>query len=138
MVVALLEVKHKPEIVEMANYYASRGWVYVSIDYRTAEELGDIDDMSVKKLLVLSRLLLKNGSNILLKVLKNLRRFNTVAMYAAQRDSKAALRWLVANAATYEIDVDQIAVGGASAGAHNDRTGNFRAGRFPRRNLSSR
>ena len=39
-------IKHKPEIIEMANYYASRGWVYVSIDYRTAEELGDIDDIS--------------------------------------------------------------------------------------------
>ena len=39
-------VKHKPEIVEMGKYYASRGWVYVSIDYRTTEELGDIDEMS--------------------------------------------------------------------------------------------
>ncbi|MDA8757966.1 carboxylesterase family protein [Flavobacteriaceae bacterium] len=25
-------IKHKPEIVDMANYYASRGWVFVSID----------------------------------------------------------------------------------------------------------
>ena len=32
-------IKHKPEIVEMANFYASRGWVFVSIDYRTTEEL---------------------------------------------------------------------------------------------------
>ena len=32
-------------IVEMGNYYASRGWVYVSIDYRTTEELGDVDGM---------------------------------------------------------------------------------------------
>jgi hypothetical protein len=32
-------IKHKPEIIEMANYYASRGWVFVSIDYRTTEEL---------------------------------------------------------------------------------------------------
>ena len=38
-------------------------------------------------------------------------------MYAAQRDSKAALRWVVANAGTYSIDIDEIAVGGASAGA---------------------
>ncbi len=35
-------VKHKPEIVEMANFYASRGWVFISIDYRTTEELGSI------------------------------------------------------------------------------------------------
>ena len=34
--------KTKPEIVEMANFYASRGWVFVSIDYRTTEELGSI------------------------------------------------------------------------------------------------
>ena len=38
-------------------------------------------------------------------------------MYAAQRDSKAALRWIVANAATYSIDTEHITVGGASAGA---------------------
>ena len=30
-------IKHKPEIIEMGKYYASRGWVYVSIDYRTTE-----------------------------------------------------------------------------------------------------
>ena len=40
-----------------------------------------------------------------------------VAMYAAQRDAKAALRWIVANADTYNIDTNEIAVGGASAGA---------------------
>ena len=28
------------------NEVLSRGWVYVSIDYRTIEELGDIDGMS--------------------------------------------------------------------------------------------
>ena len=39
-------IKHKPEIVDMANYYASRGWVFVSIDYRTAEELGTIQGMA--------------------------------------------------------------------------------------------
>ena len=39
-------IKHKPEIVEMGKYYASRGWVYVSIDYRTTEELGGLDGKS--------------------------------------------------------------------------------------------
>ena len=38
-------------------------------------------------------------------------------MYTAQRDAKAALRWIVANASTYDIDTDNIAVGGASAGS---------------------
>ena len=39
------------------------------------------------------------------------------AMYLAQRDAKAALRWIVANANTYKINKDFITVGGASAGA---------------------
>ena len=38
-------------------------------------------------------------------------------MYPAQRDAKAALRWLVANAETYKINKDYITVGGHSAGA---------------------
>ena len=42
--------KTKPEIVEMANYYASRGWVFVSIDYRTTEELGTIQGMTQEEL----------------------------------------------------------------------------------------
>ena len=44
-------IKHKPEIVEMANYFASRGWVFISIDYRTAEELGKIKDNSQENII---------------------------------------------------------------------------------------
>ena len=36
---------------------------------------------------------------------------------AAQHDAQAAVRWLRANAATYRIDPDRIAIGGGSAGA---------------------
>ena len=39
-------IKHNPDIVEMANYYASRGWVFISIDYRTTEELGNTQGMN--------------------------------------------------------------------------------------------
>ena len=39
------------------------------------------------------------------------------AMYLAQRDAKAALRWIMANASTYNVSKDFISVGGASAGA---------------------
>ena len=35
--------KTKPEIIDMAKYYASRGWVFASVDYRTVEELCDVD-----------------------------------------------------------------------------------------------
>ncbi|MEM7511297.1 MAG: alpha/beta hydrolase, partial [Bacteroidota bacterium] len=40
-----------------------------------------------------------------------------LAIYPAHRDAKAALRWLVANAATYNINTDYITIGGGSAGA---------------------
>ena len=40
-----------------------------------------------------------------------------IAMYAAQRDAKAAVRWIAANSTTYNINLDFITVGGASAGA---------------------
>ena len=125
--------KTKPEIVEMANYFASRGWVFASIDYRTTEELCDSEKMPAceDKL----RSMAQDGPDAFisfyqgiaprawvefilaqqppsLKVLQQ-----GIAQYAAQRDAKAALRWLVANANTYNINADYIAVGGASAGA---------------------
>ena len=39
------------------------------------------------------------------------------AALEAQHDAQAAVRWLRANAATYRIDPDRIAMAGASAGA---------------------
>ena len=112
-------IKHKPEIVEMGNYYASRGWVYVSIDYRTTEELGDIDDMSQQEIIdyyagIAPQEWIEHTFD---GAESNKQIQQSIAMYAAQRDSKAALRWIVANADTYSIDVDEIAVGGASAGS---------------------
>ena len=112
-------IKHKPEIVEMGKYYASRGWVYVSIDYRTTEELGDIDGMSDEEIIdyydgIAPREWVEHtftGAESTKQIQQ------AVAMYAAQRDSKAALRWIVANADTYNISTEQIAVGGASAGS---------------------
>ena len=111
--------KTKPEIVEMANYYASRGWVFASIDYRTVEELGIIKGMTQEELLtyykgIAPREWIENalqGSQSPDEVQQ------ATAMYIAQRDSKAALRWIMANASTYNINKDFITVGGASAGA---------------------
>ena len=121
--------KTKPEIVDMANYYASRGWVFASIDYRTTEELCDSENMqgcgdkltNMTSEEVVSfyagiapqewvENALEGSENI-----KNLQQ--AIAMYAAQRDAKAALRWMVANASTYGINPDYITVGGASTGA---------------------
>ena len=41
----------------------------------------------------------------------------SIAQYTAQRDAKAALRWIVANASAYNINTDYITVGGNSAGS---------------------
>ena len=112
-------IKHKPEIVDMANYYASRGWVFASIDYRTTEELGDIQGMTQGELISYYKGMapqewIENtfqGAESLSQVQQ------AIAMYLAQRDAKAALRWLVANSHIYNINTDYITVGGASAGA---------------------
>ena len=112
-------IKHKPEIVEMGQYYASRGWVYVSIDYRTTEELGDIDGKSEQEIIdYYSGIAPEEWVEHTFTGAESTKQIQqSIAMYAAQRDAKAALRWIVANAETYSIDVDQIAVGGASAGS---------------------
>ena len=112
-------VKHKPEIIEMGKYYASRGWVYVSIDYRTTEELGDIDGMSDEEIVdYYDGIAPEEWVEHTFTGAESTKQIQqSIAMYAAQRDSKAALRWIVANADTYNISTDQIAVGGASAGS---------------------
>ncbi|WP_440881363.1 prolyl oligopeptidase family serine peptidase [Tenacibaculum sp. C7A-26P2] len=112
-------IKHKPEIVEMANYYASRGWVFISIDYRTTEELGDAEGMSSDEVLTYYKgIAPEEWIKHALQGAETLKQFQqAIAMYAAQRDAKAALRWIMAKADTYNIDKDFITVGGASAGA---------------------
>lgn len=111
--------KTKPEIVEMANYYASRGWVFASIDYRTVEELGVIQGMTPEKLLLYYKGIAPKEwvENALQGAQNSDEVQQATAMYLAQRDAKAALRWIVANAVNYNINTDFITVGGASAGA---------------------
>ena len=112
-------IKHKPEIVDMANYYASRGWVFASIDYRTTEELGVIQGMTPEELPMFYKGIAPQ--EWIENALEGAENFGQVqqatAMYLAQRDAKAALRWIVANANNYNINTDFITVGGASAGA---------------------
>lgn len=95
-------IKHKPEIVEVANYYTSRGWVFFSIDYRVVPDLGTVPPEW------LDHAMANTPTDDIPQFL---------AMYFALRDAKAAMRWLVANAETYNINTDYITVGGASAGA---------------------
>ncbi len=112
-------IKHKPEIVDMANYYASRGWVFASIDYRTTEELGTIQGMTPEGLITFYKGMAPQEwiENALEGAETPDQVKQATAMYLAQRDAKAALRWLVANSDTYEMNTDFITVGGASAGS---------------------
>ena len=111
--------KTKPEIVNMANYYASRGWVFVSIDYRTVEELGTITGMTQQEVLTFHKgIAPEEWISFSLQNAMSPNDVQTgIALYAAQRDAKAALRWIAANSATYSINKNFITVGGASAGA---------------------
>lgn len=129
-------VKDGPEMVEMANYYASRGWVFFSIDYRTTEELCNAKESSLCRNKVKQMLLndAQNGTNEVVTFYKGIAPTEwiehavplietpkelqqTIAMYMAQRDAKAAIRWIVANSSTYDINTDFITVGGNSAGS---------------------
>jgi predicted esterase len=85
----------------MANYYASRGFVVFSIDYRLRGHTGTIPQEWIDA---------SSGG-----APGNLDQI--YAMYPAHRDAKAALRWIIANADNYHINTDYITVGGGSAGA---------------------
>jgi acetyl esterase/lipase len=93
--------RKKKDIAAMGNYFSSRGWVFVSIDYRVLKNLGTIHTgIAPQKWIDASN----NNSQM-------------IAVYTAQRDAKAAMRWIVANADTYHINTNFITVGGGSAGA---------------------
>ena len=96
--------KQQFAITEIGDFYASRGWVFVSIDYRL---LGDKGTVPVEWAEFAESLPVSENDKA---------SFN--AMYPAQRDAKAALRWIIANSETYGINTDYITVGGASAGAN--------------------
>lgn len=93
--------KKQARIIEWANYYASRGWVFISIDYRLKRDKGTVP---------------KKWADFTVNVPKN-KAGQFLAVYPALRDAKAALRWIVANAKTYNINTNYITVGGGSAGA---------------------
>ena len=93
--------KQQDALVNMANYYASRGFVVFSIDYRLRDHTGTIPQEWID---ASSDIPPANHDQLF-------------AMYPAHRDAKAALRWIIANADNYHINTDYITVGGGSAGA---------------------
>jgi len=94
--------KQQERIINFANYYTSRGWVFISIDYRLKRHEGTVPQQWVDHTQRLP---------------ENARVGQFLAIYPALRDAKAALRWIVANADTYGINTNYITVGGGSAGA---------------------
>ncbi|GAB1309349.1 hypothetical protein KH5_20320 [Urechidicola sp. KH5] len=93
--------KQQEPLVDMAHYYSARGFVVFSIDYRLRDNKGTVPQEWI------------DGSSDIPPT--NLGQF--FAIYPAQRDAKAALRWIVANAYNYNINTDYITIGGGSAGA---------------------
>lgn len=89
------------QIIDMANYFASRGWVFLSIDYRLRDDTGTVPQAWVDY-----------ANNL---PATSVAQF--LAIYPAHRDAKAALRWLISKASTYGINTDFLTVGGSSAGA---------------------
>ena len=112
-------IKHNPEIVSIANYYASRGWVFISIDYRTTEELGNVQGMTEDQVFTYYKGIAPQEwiDTLINNAPSSGDFYKGIAMYTAQRDSKAALRWIIANSSTYKINTDYITVGGNSAGS---------------------
>ena len=98
----------------------------VSIDYRTTEELGDVDSLRRRLWSTTAALRHRHGLSTLENVESSKQLQQSVAMYGAQRiPSRASM--VVANADTYNIDVDQIAVGGAQQWLdHDHRAGHQR------------
>ncbi len=86
--------------VTMAEYYATRGWVTISIDYRLSGDHGTAPQ-------AWQDWVQENAED----------QDAAMAIYAASRDTKAAVRWLYANAETYQINTDYISTLGMSAGA---------------------
>jgi para-nitrobenzyl esterase len=80
-----------PELVDEANYFARKGYVNVSIDYR-------LDSVGCTN----------GGSDVGRCV---------TAIQQAQQDAQTAVRFLREQATTFRIDTTRIAIGGSSAGA---------------------
>jgi acetyl esterase/lipase len=91
-----------PPIVQMCNYFASRGWVAFSIDYRLQEDHGTVP---------------QEWEDAIDQNYPEDIKDQVMAVYPANRDAKAALRWINANASEFQINTEYITALGGSAGA---------------------
>ena len=86
----------------LAEYFAERGWVTMSINYRITDDHGTVPD---------------EWANFVVNNIPANGQDQMYAQYPAARDAKAAVRWLYANADTYQVDLDYVTAAGGSAGA---------------------
>lgn len=105
--------KSSSTMQQYANAFASRGYVAASIDYRLLGNLppapgAALDPPDNRLPSWLPGFLISEGVTLE-------QYLDTIA--AAVEDQATAVEWLAANADTYNIDPDMIAVGGFSAGA---------------------
>ena len=94
--------------VSQAEYFASRGWVAFSIDYRLLPDFGTVPQEWADSVFS------AGADSVEMAQLAQ-----AMAIYPAHRDAKAALRWVAAHAEGYSINMDYLTVGGGSAGAIN-------------------
>ena len=87
-------------MTNMATYFASRGWVAFSINYRLAGDHGTLPAFFP----IVDESDPRQADQI-------------YAIYTACRDAKASIRWMRANAETYGLDTERITVSGGSAGS---------------------
>ncbi|MEO0560598.1 MAG: alpha/beta hydrolase [Chloroflexota bacterium] len=88
--------------LEAGPFFASRGWVAISISYRLLRDHGTVPAMLPQ---AIARLAPEGTAD------------QALAIYPAARDAKAAVRWVYANAATLGINTGYITSFGGSAGA---------------------
>ena len=88
-------------ISEWAPWFAARGWVVYSIDYRVSGDYGTLPSSYPELPAELTEAEIEQAQ----------------ALYPACRDAKAAIRWINATADDYSISTDHIAVIGGSAGS---------------------
>ncbi|MCH9621019.1 MAG: hypothetical protein S4CHLAM20_04330 [Chlamydiia bacterium] len=93
--------KQDLNISRWGNYYASKGFVFMSVDYRLRDDLGTIPKEWYDYPLSVPE---ANPSQLR-------------AIYPSQRDVNAAVRWALKNASAYKINTNYITIGGSSAGA---------------------
>lgn len=86
-----------------AHYFAERGWVAISIDYRVIRDYGTVPT--------------EWADYVANNIPPGKKQDQYHAMYTAARDAKAAVRWLSAHADTYQVDLDYVTAAGGSAGA---------------------